>query len=189
MSDQVRRRTVLLDHDGGVDDVLALTMLLAMPHIELAGVVVTEGLCYLWPAVSFTRKLLRLGGCSQVEVASGTLPGVNPFPDAWRATSGPIDAFPILNESDDRLPALSTEPGHQVLARQLPAADAPLTVLVTGPVPNLAAALVAEPGLVHKIDEVVWMGGAVGVAGNVEAEGHDGSAEWNAYWDPPSTHR
>ena len=32
------------------------------------------------------------------------------------------------------------------------------------------------------------MGGALNVPGNVKDYEHDGSAEWNVYWDPPSAH-
>ncbi|RMG99369.1 MAG: hypothetical protein D6706_05605 [Chloroflexi bacterium] len=32
------------------------------------------------------------------------------------------------------------------------------------------------------------MGGALKVDGNVRDYEHDGSAEWNAYWDPPATY-
>ena len=58
-SENLKARTVLLDHDGGVDDLLSLMMLLAMPHIDLIGVVVTPADCYLRPAVSATLKTLR----------------------------------------------------------------------------------------------------------------------------------
>ena len=63
-----------------------------------------------------------------------------------------------------------------------------MTVLITGPVSNLAAALTAEPQLASKVEEVVWMGGALNVPGNVKDYEHNGSAEWNVYWDPPSAH-
>lgn len=78
MTPQSRR--VLLDHDGGVDDLLSLAMVLAMPHLELAGVVVTPADCYLGPAVSATRKLLRWFGRDDVPIATGRLHGVNAFP-------------------------------------------------------------------------------------------------------------
>ncbi|MFQ5612015.1 MAG: nucleoside hydrolase [Anaerolineae bacterium] len=182
------KRTVLFDHDGGVDDFLALMMLLAMPHIELAGVVVTPANCFLTPAVSASLKILRLFGRADVELSQGTLHGVNSFPRVWRVHAYAIDALPILNEPEEALPAPSPEPGHEFLARKLREARQPLTVLVTGPVTNLAAALAADPGLAAKIGEVVWMGGALRVGGNVRDHEHDGSAEWNVYWDPPSAH-
>jgi len=187
-----KQRTVLFDHDGGVDDLLSLMMLLAMPHITLAGVVVTPADCFLRPAISATQKILRFFRRQDVELSEGTLHGVNPFPRDWRKHAYAIDALPILNElresGDNTLANPVSEPGHEFLARKLKESDVPLTVLITGPVSNLAAALTAEPDLVAKIEEVVWMGGALNVPGNVRDYEHDGSAEWNAYWDPPSTY-
>jgi purine nucleosidase len=198
VAQSLKHRTVLFDHDGGVDDLLSLMMLLAMPHIELVGIVVTPADCFLRPAVSASLKILRFFGCLDVELSEGILHGVNPFPRAWRAHAYAIDALPILNElkhieeEQSRPIGFSKpvpEPGHEFLARKLRAAVEPVTVLTTGPVSNLAAALSLEPQLATKIEEVVWMGGAINVTGNVRDYEHDGSAEWNAYWDPPATHR
>jgi len=189
VSESAKQRTVLFDHDGGVDDLLSLMMLLAMPHINLAGVVVTPADCFLRPAVAATLKILRFFERPDVELSQGTLHGVNPFPRDWRKHAYAVDALPILNESETALSTPVDEPGHQFIARKLKAAQTPVTVLVTGPVSNLAAALSKEPELAANIAEVVWMGGALNVPGNVRDYEHDGSAEWNAYWDPPSTHR
>lgn len=68
-------------------------------------------------------------------------------------------------------------------------AKQPVTVLETGPLSTVADALVAAPDIEAKIREVVWMGGALNVPGNVEEPGHDGSAEWNVYWDAPAAAR
>ncbi len=97
MAQPPKKRAVLFDHDGGVDDLLSLMMLLAMPHINLAGVVVTPADCFLRPAVSATLKILRLFDRLDIEVSEGTLPGVNSFPRAWRTHAYAIDALPILN--------------------------------------------------------------------------------------------
>jgi purine nucleosidase len=78
------------------------------------------------------------------------------------------------------------------MARVLREAPEPVTLLVTGPLTTLAAALDLDPSIESKIKEVVWMGGALRVSGNVEKileGGQDGTAEWNAYWDPPGAHR
>jgi purine nucleosidase len=183
-----KRRTVLFDHDGGVDDLLSLMMLLAMPHIKLVGIVITPADCFVGPGTSTSLKILRFFGRLDIEVSQGTLPGVNPFPRAWRSQPYPIDALPILNDLEESLPPPVPESGHEFIARKLREAQEPLTVLITGPVTNLAAALTREPALAAKIEEVVWMGGALRVAGNVRDYEHDGSAEWNAYWDPAATH-
>lgn len=77
----------------------------------------------------------------------------------------------VLNEPDLlQLPPLSPMAGHELLAHQLRATSASspqrrVTIVMTGPLTNLAAALVADPSLVDVIEEVVWMGGAFGVPG------------------------
>ncbi|PNW79335.1 hypothetical protein CHLRE_09g411500v5 [Chlamydomonas reinhardtii] len=61
----------------------------------------------------------------------------------------------------------------------------PITVVATGPLSNVAHVLRKHGrAAADRIREVWWMGGAVWVGGNVAFPGHDGSAEWNAFWDP-----
>lgn len=193
MASSPKKRTVLFDHDGGVDDILSLVMLLSMSHIDLAGIVITPADCFLRPALSATLKVLRFFDRLDVEVSLGNLHGVHAFPRAWRTHAYIIDAFPILNEVTAATPDLSIgrvvdEAGHDFLVRKLRQATTPVTVLVTGPVSNLAAALATKPALADKIEEMVWMGGALEVAGNVKDYEHDGSAEWNVYWDAPAAY-
>ncbi len=182
------KRTVLYDQDGGIDDLLSLMMLLAMPHINLIGVVITPADCFLGPATSATLKILRFFGRPDIEVSQGVLRGVNHFPRMWRAQPYHVNALPILNEPEEPLSRPGSEPGHKFLARKLRQAQEPVTVLMTGPATNLATALTGEPDLATRIEEIVWMGGALRVEGNVRDYEHDGSAEWNAYWDPPAMH-
>jgi purine nucleosidase len=54
----------------------------------------------------------------------------------------------------------------------------PRRVLALGPLTNIAALVLARPELAGRIDELVWMGGAIG-RGN-----HTASAEFNAAADP-----
>jgi purine nucleosidase len=71
-------------------------------------------------------------------------------------------------------------------------ADEPVTILETGPLSTVAAALDLQPEIAGKIREIVWMGGALHVPGNVDKViegGQDGSAEWNVYFDPPAAAR
>jgi purine nucleosidase len=59
--------------------------------------------------------------------------------------------------------------------------------MVTGPLTTVAEAIATSPEIVDCIAEIVWMGGALNVAGNVQkvfALEHDGTAEWNVFWDP-----
>ncbi len=186
------KQLVLMDHDGGVDDYLATLLLLTMEHLQPLGVVVTPADCYIQPAVSATRKILDLIGRSDIPVAESTVRGINPFPTLYRRDSFVVDHFPILNERETIQTPLVAETGQEFMVRSLLSADRPVTLMVTGPLTTVAAALDSAPEIEGQIEQIVWMGGALNVQGNVEKSlepGQDGSAEWNAYWDPLAAHR
>lgn len=122
-------------------------------------------------------------------VAASTLRGLNPFPVLFRRDSFAVDPLPILNEKGTIDKPLISEPGQNFMVRVLQAAPEPVTLIVTGPLTTLAEALDIAPEIERKIQEIVWMGGAMNVPGNVSKylePGQDMSAEWNAYWDPES---
>jgi len=178
---------LIMGHDGGVDDFLSVMLLMGMDHVDVKGIVVTPADTYIKPAVSATRKILDLMGRNEAPVAESTVRGINPFPRAFRRDVFSIDGFPILNHRDEPLTPLVKEPGQNFMARLLKEAAEPVTILETGPLTTIAAALEIDPGIESKIKEIVWMGGALNVPGNVDRimeGGQDGSMEWNVYWDP-----
>ena len=67
---------IIMDHDGGVDDYLAL-MLLTTFDLPIEGVTVTPADCYIDPAVSATRKILNWVGKDLIPVSRGTVRGVH----------------------------------------------------------------------------------------------------------------
>jgi purine nucleosidase len=179
----------VLDHDGGVDDYLTLLLALTFESHDLLGVVVTPADCYVEPAVSASRKICDLAGRSDVPVARSRVRGLHPFPIEARRDSFSVDILPVLNEHDGVRTPLVGEPGEQWLAGVLAAATQPATVLCTGPLTTIAAALRLDPAAEERIERIVWMGGALRVSGNVDPwkeGGQDGSMEWNVYWDPPA---
>lgn len=186
------KELVLMDHDGGVDDYLATMLLVTMDNIQPLGVVVTPADCFVQPAVSATRKILDLMGCSHVPVAESTVRGINPFPRLYRRDSFVIDHLPILNQNETISTPLVAETGEDFMVRVLQEAPEPVTLMVTGPLTTVAAALDKAPQIEGNILRIVWMGGALNVPGNVEKNWEpkqDGSAEWNVYWDPFSAAR
>jgi purine nucleosidase len=183
---------VLMDHDGGVDDYLATMLLMTMERVQTLGIVVTPADCYVEPAIGATRKILDLMGCSHIPVAESTVRGINPFPRLYRRDSFIVDHLPILNQNETLKTPLLAETGQDFMVRVLNVAPEPVTLLATGPLTTIAAALDHSPEIEAKIKQIVWMGGALNVTGNVEKSleaGQDGSAEWNAYWDPISVAR
>lgn len=181
------KRLVLMDHDGGIDDFLSLILLMTMTEIEPLGIVVTPADCYINAAVSISRKILDLMGRIEIPVAPSTARGINPFPADFRRDCIIIDNFPILNESEQIQTPLATVSGQKFVVQQLQNASQPVTLMVTGPLTTIAEAIALQPSIIDKIAEIIWMGGALTVSGNVEkvfAPEHDGTAEWNVFWDP-----
>jgi len=180
------KELVLIDCDGAIDDFLAAILLLRASEIEVLGVVVTPADCYIKSAISVTRKILDLMGRFDVRVAESTVRGINAFPDIYRRDCLIIDRFPILNQTDRIRTPLVAKSGQDFTIEVLKQAPEPVTLMVTGPLTTLATALEIAPEIEAKIKKIVWMGGAIAVNGNVEkiyAPEHDGSAEWNVYWD------
>lgn len=178
---------VVFDHDGGIDDLLSLLLLLRLPNIELLGVTITPADCYADDALLSTQKILRLCGKPDIPVAVGNVAGPNPFPPEWRAQPKLCHFLPDMLRVDSTDMTPSVLPAHEFMANLLTVAKDSVTVLMTGPATNLVHAVRINPAIQAKIEKVVWMGGAVDVKGNVAMHDHNGSAEWNAYWDPLAT--
>jgi purine nucleosidase len=174
-------RPLIFDHDGGVDDVAALAMILLDKNLDVKAVTITPADSFKTAAVSETIGLLKFLNKGTIEVSSGDSEGVRPFPTKWRQDSERIAKIPEIHlinvpevpKAKDRLvDLLSKRTRYEILA--------------TGPLTNIAAALKANPSIKKNIKRIYMMGGAFAVKGNVKQPGHDGSAEWNIYNDAPS---
>ena len=179
-------KNVYFDHDGNVDDLVSLLLLLQVPDINLLGVGVVDADGYLAPAVEASRKIIdhfNTHGQSLSVAASDSRP-VHQFPKEWRLISFSYNAMPLLNRWATIETPLAPVPAHQDMVNQIRQAEGPTTVVMTGPLTDLARALELAPDIADKIDRLYWMGGTMNLQGNVNEPGVDGTAEWNAYWDP-----
>src|SRR5918992_2206761 len=138
-------RQVFFDHDGGLDDFLSLLLLLSYEGINLLGISITPADTILEGAVPATQKILDLAGRSDVPVAGGTIEGPNPFPLSWRLDSLKVNDLPVLNQLPEIRAPASDLPGQELLAETLRRASGPVTLLLTGPLTNLAWALDRYP--------------------------------------------
>ena len=78
------KKHIYFNHDGGVDDLVSLFLLLKMDNVELTGVSVIPADCYLEPAVFASRKIIDRFGSGGLDVAESNSRGKNPFPKDWR---------------------------------------------------------------------------------------------------------
>ncbi|CAM3301358.1 nucleoside hydrolase [Paenibacillus lupini] len=181
-------KKLYFNHDAGVDDLVSLFLVLQMKDVELIGVSVIPADGYLEPGMAASRKIIDRFGApgmsDKVEVARSNSRGQNPFPAEWRMHTFFVDALPILNEPGTIHTREAGLPAHQHMIQQLQNASEPVTLLFTGPLTDLARALEEAPSIEEKIEKLVWMGGTFNEKGNVQEPEHDGTAEWNAFWDP-----
>lgn len=187
--EKIMKKKIYFNHDGGVDDLVSLFLLLKMDTVELTGVSVIPADCYLEPAMFASRKIIDRFGYGGLEVAESNSRGKNPFPKDWRMHAFYVDALPILNESGKVVTPVADKPAHLHLIDTVLATEEKTTLLFTGPLTDLARALDEAPEIEAKIERLVWMGGTFREAGNVHEPEHDGTAEWNVFWDPEAAAR
>ncbi|MGZ1678173.1 nucleoside hydrolase, partial [Staphylococcus argenteus] len=178
-------KKVYFNHDGGVDDLISLFLLLQMENIELVGVSTIGADCYLEPSVSASIKIINRFSNENIKVAPSYERGKNPFPKEWRMHAFFMDALPILNEPVNQTTSkISDKEAYEDIIHVLNEQTESVILLFTGPLTDLAKALQEDASIKKRIERLVWMGGTFLPKGNVEEPEHDGTAEWNAFWDP-----
>lgn len=184
-------KNIYFNHDGNVDDLISLLLLLQAPDVKLLGVGVVDADGYLEPAAEASRKIIdrfnRRG--DQLSVAKSVARAHHQFPKEWRLSSFAFNHFPILNEPGIIKTPEAPLPAHLDMIEKIQAADGPVALIMTGPISDLALALDADPSIEAKIEKLYWMGGSLDGHGNVSEPGFDGTAEWNAFWDPEAVAR
>jgi purine nucleosidase len=143
---------LVLDTDIGtdVDDALALALALRHPDCELRAVTTVSGDPRLRGRIA--RKLVRLAGREEVEVAAG-----EGDPEGRHGTMG-HEGEGILLPEDDAI-ELSERDGPAVIAAHA-AAPGGVVLATVGSQSNLAATLERAPGLGRGIRRLAVMGGA-----------------------------
>ncbi|RRJ46113.1 purine nucleosidase, partial [Pseudomonas aeruginosa] len=169
-------KKVYFNHDGGVDDLVSLFLLLHMDNVELVGVSTIGADCYLEPSLSASIKIINRFSKQHLDVAPSYERGKNPFPKDWRMHAFFMDALPILNEKVGSAESKeNTLEAYEDIIDKLKKADDKLILLFTGPLTDLAKALKTDPTIENKIEKLVWMGGTFLEKGNVEEPEHDGT--------------
>ena len=193
---------VILMHDGAVDELVCIPFLVSMaPQIQLSSVWIIPADCLGYPTASACQRLSNLLGKPSLPLFLSDSGSERPFPWEYRQYAMMVNLLPILNPTGG--PAIASP--HAVsfgCARQAAvaafrdqvkaasdAAGTAVTMLITSPMTDFAAAIETDPAILSSIGEVVWMGGTINAGGNIDtgiAPGANPNAEWNAYWDPQS---
>jgi len=170
------KHKIILDCDPGHDDAIAILLAAHHPEIDLLAITTVAGNQSVEKTTRNALKVCSLANIRQVPIARGMdrplLRPANHAPDI-HGESG-MDG-PHIPEPDIEL-----DPRHGVdlLIELLLKSDGDITLVPTGPLTNIAAAIRRAPAIVPKIAAISLMGGAMGL-GNVTP-----AAEFNIHTDP-----
>lgn len=178
---------IIIDTDAGSDDVLAVALLLAHPGVKIGAITVVNGMAHVDAGARNMGRLLDLAGRDDIPVFAGRdhpLRGIHEFPAEWRKISDDLPGVPLPQASRKPEDKRATD----YLVERLRNAGEPVEILALGPMTNLAEAFERDPAIALHIAEIVIMGGAVHVPGNLPDGGvfhtKNSTAEWNMYIDP-----
>jgi len=180
-------REFVVDTDGDVDDIIALSYLLQRRDIKIRAILIeSNGAAHCKPAFTTIIGLLRLTHHLEVPVACGIKTPAysrHQFTPKFRHL---VDTFSYMLLHHSRM-LFSHQTAKELLIKTLRASNKPVDLLVLGPMTSLANALQQHPEIKNKIRKIYAMGGAIYVPGNIdEREKNNKVAEWNIYLDPYS---
>jgi inosine-uridine nucleoside N-ribohydrolase len=181
-------KRVIIDTDPGVDDALALILALQSPELQVEAITTVSGNV---PVDLATQNALAVLGL----LPPGRRPPVAKGAD--QPLTRPLSTAVHVHGDDglggvSRLVSATGQPRYPPASAMLISQDAvtclldlirsspsELTLIALGPLTNLAHALRCDAHAIRQLAEVVIMGGAAAVPGNVTPV-----AEFNIYVDP-----
>jgi purine nucleosidase len=170
-------RPIIIDCDPGKDDAVALLLAFASPaELDVLAVTTVAGNVPLPLTAENARRICELAGRADTPVYAGCPRPILQVP----TTAEHVHGLTGLDGADLPAAKMPLRRRHAVdfLVDRLLASDDGITLATLGPLTNLALAMIKEPRVVHKIHEIVLMGGTLGV-GNVTP-----LAEFNIFADP-----
>ena len=171
-------RPVIIDCDPGQDDAINLLLALSAPDaFDVLGITTVAGNVPLDLTTRNARQMCDIAGRPDVPVFEGCDRPLTRSLITAEHVHGKtgIDGIDIVE------PETGLADGHAVdfIIDTVSANDRPVTLVPTGPLTNVAAAIERAPRLLENVDEIVLMGGAMRESGNQSP-----SAEFNILVDP-----
>lgn len=168
---------IILDTDPGIDDALALFLALASSDVQLEAITTVSGNVSVDLTTRNALALLELAGRPDIPVAKGCNHPLLRQPVYAAYVHGGNGLGGVELPEPDRQPV--GQHAIDLIIEKIMATPQEITLVAIGPLTNIALALRREPRIAQYVREVVIMGGALRVPGNVTP-----AAEFNVYADP-----
>lgn len=168
---------LVIDVDTGIDDAFALLYACAHDEAQILGVSTVVGNVSLAAATRNTRAVLALAGRGGIPVWPGAATAMSiAVKDASEIHGQTGLGHAVLPEPEEPSDSLHAADSIIAAARSH---SGRLILCATGPLTNIALAVMREPELPRLVKRFVIMGGAFSEPGNVTP-----SAEFNIWHDP-----
>lgn len=142
------RHTIIIDTDGAIDDLRAISMLLSRPEITIKAIIVTDG--SLAPGDSYRKvvALLHRFGRDTIPVGVGE---IHPHAEVpWREFNRNIQwADPFQRKNAPPTAA-------DLLLNMTIASPSPLILVCLGPLTTLNEALQKNASFARKVEKIIW---------------------------------
>ncbi|XVF40923.1 hypothetical protein PTKIN_Ptkin01aG0239800 [Pterospermum kingtungense] len=179
MAAAAETKKIIIDTDPGIDDAMAIFLALRSPEVEVIGLTTIFGNVYTTLATRNALHLLEVAGRTDIPVAEGSHVTITKgtklrIADFVHGADGlgnqdfpPPKGKPIdMSAAAFLVEQTNLYPGH-------------VTVVALGPLTNIALAIQLDPSFTKNVGQIVLLGGAFAVNGNVNP-----AAEANIFGDP-----
>lgn len=174
-----RPRKIIIDTDPGIDDAMAIFLALQSPEVEVIGLTTIYGNVYTTVATRNALHLLEVAGRNDIPVAEGS------HVTLTKGTKLRIADF--VHGADglgnQNFPPPKGKPieisAAEFLVQQANLYPGQVTVVALGPCTNIALAIQLDPNFTKNVEQIIVLGGAFSVNGNVNP-----AAEANIFGDP-----
>jgi inosine-uridine nucleoside N-ribohydrolase/formylmethanofuran dehydrogenase subunit E len=142
------KHTIVIDTDCAIDDMRAISLLLARPEITIKTILLSDGSLSPSEGAEKVSSLLREFKRDDIPVAPGTtLKGINP---SWRQFNRQISWGKESGAQIKKLNAVD------YLSEILGTANEKIVVICLGPLTNIGQLIKKDPGLLSKIERIIW---------------------------------
>lgn len=172
-------KKIIIDTDPGIDDAMAILLALRSPEVEVIGLTTIYGNVYTTLATRNALHLLEVAGRTDIPVAEGSHVTLTKG-TKLRIADFVHGADGLGNQNFDPPKGKPLEQSAAAfLVEQAKLHPGKVTVVALGPLTNIALAIELDPEFCKNIGQIVLLGGAFSVNGNVNP-----AAEANIFGDP-----
>ncbi|KMZ60409.1 putative uridine nucleosidase 2 [Zostera marina] len=176
---EVEKKKIIIDTDPGIDDAMAIFVALGSPEVEVIALTTIFGNVYTSLATKNALHLLEVAERTDIPVVEGSHMTI------MKATKLRIADFVhgkdgLGNQNFPQPKGKCIEQlAPEFLVEQAKLHPGNITIVALGPLTNIALAIQLDPEFSKNIGQIVLLGGAFSVNGNVNP-----AAEANIFGDP-----